>query len=411
MSPAAPLELNEPAPQEPEGPAPSRARIALFKRLADVVCLPSSRVNAFERSMTADLLVDMLREAPVDERLRVARRLASLSEIPTSLVRLLLRDQFEVAQALLENCATLSDADLLDCARHAGLDHRKLIAMRRGLGEVVAEALVEPMEPQVIQTLLRNDLAKLSNAAIETMVAATRSDPRFIPLLLRRAELRPHHSYVMFWWSDADARRQILQRFAVSREVLQEAAADVFALAAQESWSDPISRKALQFIERRQRNRQAIARSRFGSLDEAVAAAQPGMTRETAEEISYLSGLKPMTGAKIFTDAGGEPLAILCKATGLPRAAVRALWRALRRPETDSAGAMTPALERVLTIYDMIAVDRAQTVLRYWNWALSSALTPALLQAIRDGDEEAMDDYSVPQRAAMLALHGDLKPR
>ncbi len=72
---------------------------------------------------------------------------------------------------------------------------------------------------------------------------------------------------------------------------------------------------------------------------------------------------------------------------------------------------MTPALQRVLTIYDMIAVDRAQTVLRYWNWALSSALTPALLQAIRDGDEEAMDDYSVPQRAAMLALHGDLKPR
>ena len=35
----------------------------------------------------------------------------------------------------------------------------------------------------------------------------------------------------------------------------------------------------------------------------------------------------------------------------------------------------------------MIAVDRAQTVLRYWNWALSSALTPALMQAIRDGDE------------------------
>ncbi len=411
MSSAAPLELNEPAPQDAAGPAPSRARIALFKRLADVVCLPSSRVNAFERSMTADLLVDMLREAPVEERLRVARRLASLGEIPTSLVRLLLRDEFQVSQALLENCATLSDADLMDCARNAGVEHRKLIAMRRGLSEVAAECLVEPMEPAVVQTLLRNDLAKLSNTAIETVVAATREDPKYIPLLLKRAELRPHHAYVMFWWSDADARRVILQRFAVSREVLQEAAADVFALAAEEGWTDPISRKALQFIERRQRNRQAIAKSRFGSLDEAVAAAQPGMTRETAEEISYLSGLKPMTGAKIFTDVGGEPLAILCKATGLPRAAVRALWRGLRRPETDASGAPTPALERTLTTYDMIAVDRAQTVLRYWNWALSSALTPALLRAIRDGDEDAMEDYSVPQRAAMLALKGDLKAR
>jgi uncharacterized protein (DUF2336 family) len=138
-----------------------------------------------------------------------------------------------------------------------------------------------------------------------------------------------------------------------------------------------------------------------------VAAAQPGMTRETAEEISYLSGLKPMTGAKIFTDPGGEPVAILCKATGLPRAAVRALWRGLRRPETDEDGGLSPALERVMTIYDMIAVDRAQTVLRYWNWSLTSALTPALMKAIRDGDDDAIDEYSAPQRAAMLVLTND----
>ena len=55
----------------------------------------------------------------------------------------------------------------------------------------------------------------------------------------------------------------------------------------------------------------------------------------------------------------------------------------------------------------MMAVDRAQTVLRYWNWSLSSALTPALVRAIREGDEEAVDEYSAPQRAAMLALAAD----
>ena len=56
----------------------------------------------------------------------------------------------------------------------------------------------------------------------------------------------------------------------------------------------------------------------------------------------------------------------------------------------------------------MIAVDRAQTVLRYWNWALSSALTPALLKAIRDGDEDVLEHGTAPQRAAMLALQRDL---
>lgn len=404
--------MSQPAPiQEPANsapPAPSRARSALLKRMADVVCLPSSRVNTFERSMTADVLVEMLREAAPDERARVARRLSTLSEIPTTLVRLLLRDRVEISRELLENCPSLSDCDLLDCVRYSTVEHRRFVAARRGVSEVVAEALCEGGEPIVIEVLLKNDLASLSPAAVEMVVAATRDSPRFIPALLKRRELRPSHAYALFWWCDPDCRRVILQRFAVSREVLQEAASDVFALAMAENWQDPMSRKALQFIERRQRNRAAVAKSPFESLDQAVAAAQNGLTRENAEEISYLSGLKPMTGAKIFTDTCGEPIAILCKATGLPRGAIIALWRGLRRPEKDEAGATAPALERVLTTYDMIAVDRAQTVLRYWNWSLSSALTPALIKAIRDGDEQALDEYSVPQRTAMLALSGDL---
>jgi uncharacterized protein (DUF2336 family) len=388
-------------------PRPSRSRGALLKRLADVVCLPGSRVNAFERAVTADLLVEMLREALPEERAKVAKRLAMLSDAPSILVRLLLRDEIDVSRPLLLECPSLNDADLIDCIYGSSITHRRLIAMRRGVSETVTEALVGCGEAPVIDALLRNDLARIGHSALETVVAQTRDNPHLLGPLLRRSELRPSHAYVMFWWSDPECRKVILQRFAVSREVLQDAVSDVFSLAAEEGWQDPLSRKALQFIERRQRNRAAIAKSPFDSLEDAIAAAAQGLTRETAEEISYLSGLKPMTGAKIFTDPGGEPLAILCKATGLPRVALRALWRALRRPEVDAAGVITPALERVLEIFDMIAVDRAQTVLRYWNWSLSSAMTPALMRAIREGDNSAIDEYSAPQKAAMLALSRD----
>jgi uncharacterized protein (DUF2336 family) len=379
-------------PEADEAPAPQfRSRGALLRRLADVVCLPSSRV-------------DMLREASPAERKKVAHRLAGLTEIPASLVRLLLRDEVDVAEELLVHCASLSDADLLDCARMTHLEHRRLIALRRGVSEVVSDTLIEFGEIVVLECLLRNETARLSNAGVEAIVASTRGDSRITATLLRRPELRPAHAYVLFWWADTDTRKAILQRFAVSREVLQEAASDIFPLAAAEDWQDPLTRKALQFIERRQRNRAALARSPFASLEEAVAAGQSELTREIAEEISYLSGLKPMTGAKIFTDPGGEPIAILCKATGLPRQAVRALWRGLKRSETERSGEPSEALQRVLETYDSIAVDRAQTVLRYWNWALTSALTPALLRAIRDGDEDSLDEYSAPQRAAMLAF-------
>ncbi|MGZ8408070.1 MAG: hypothetical protein ACXWVJ_08590, partial [Caulobacteraceae bacterium] len=53
-------------------------------------------------------------------------------------------------------------------------------------------------------------------------------------------------------------------------------------------------------------------------------------------------------------------------------------------------------------------VDRAQTVLRYWNWSLSSAMTPALIRAIRDGDQAGLTPFSTPERTAMLAFAGEI---
>lgn len=393
------------ASSEPESlPGPSKARQTLLRRLADVVCLPASRINAFERAVTGDLLVELLRQASVEERRRVAARLAPLAEIPDSLARLLLRDEPSVAAPLIEQCASLTDVDLIGCARDATIEHRLLIAERRGLSEVVTETLLSFGEETVIEAVLRNTSARLAQIAVEGVVALSRHSRGLCAPLLKRPELRPSGAYVMFWWCGPEERRIVLQRFAVSREVLQDSVEDLFAQAAAEGWSDPVTRKALQFIERRQRNRAAIEKSPYGGLEAAVAAAGQGMTRELVGEIGYLSGVKPLTSAKIMGDAGGESLAILCKATGLSRLDLQTLWRAMRRPETTEDGEVHPDWERVQITYEMLAVDRAQTVLRYWNWSLSSALTPELLRAIREGEEDLVDEYSAPERAAMLAL-------
>eukprot|EP01042_Synura_sphagnicola_P011537 gene11537-14730_t len=133
------------------------------------------------------------------------------------------------------------------------------------------------------------------------------------------------------------------------------------------------------------------------------------MTRKMAEEISYMSGIKPSTGAKLLRDRGGEGLAVLCKATGLQKRSLTALWYALRRPLRGADGEMHPHLAEVMLAYDMLATDRAQTVLRYWNWSLSSALTHVMLRAISSGEGLDMEGLSVPQRAAMLAFSQDLK--
>ncbi len=381
-----------------------KTRQTLLRRLADVVCLPSSRINSFERAVTGDLMVEVLREASIEERQRVAERLAHLTEIPNTLVRLLLRDEPVVAAALIEHSAALSDADLIGCARDAGPEHRLMIAMRRGLSDILCETLMAFGEHEVILAVLRNTSTHLSQTAIEGVVALSRKEASLIGPLLRRAELRPSSAYVMYWWCNAQQRISILQRFAVSRSVLQESVEDVFAQAAEEGHADPVVRKALQFIERRQRNRAAISRSPYDSLESAVEASAHGLDRTLLAEIAHLAGVKPLTAAKILGDRAGDPLAILCKATGLSRGHLHRLWQAMRRPEVTPDGQLDPIWEQAQICYEMLAVDRAQTVLRYWNWALSSALTPTLLRAIREGEEQLIDEYSVPERAAKMVL-------
>ncbi|MDR6626295.1 uncharacterized protein (DUF2336 family) [Caulobacter segnis] len=385
----------------------ARARATLLKRLADVVCLPASRINAFERAMASDLLLELLRDASLVERERVARRLALMADPPGPLVRVLLRDTLSVARPLLEEANHLGDADLIACLYQAGPEHRRLIAQRRGVNEIVTDALIDMDEEAVAEALLRNDLARLSHHGVEHLVAASRDTPHLAPLLLRRAELRPSHAYVLFWWADAETRLSILRRFAIPRDILEDAVADLIDGAEGAAPEDMLSRKARDFIGRRQRNLGAARKSPFASLEAAVAAAEAELTPEIGEEISYLAGLKPVTGAKIFTDAGGEPLAMLCKAAGLPRTALGALWRGLNRQDVDRGGAIAHALERALVVYDAISVDRAQTVLRYWNWSMTSGLSPALLKALRQDNESAIDEYSKPQRPALLALSRD----
>ncbi|WP_366108080.1 DUF2336 domain-containing protein [uncultured Brevundimonas sp.] len=274
----------------------------------------------------------------------------------------------------------------------------------------MTNALIERNDPVVVELVMQNQQASIPTTAIETAVAMSRQYPELCSSILRRPELRPSSAYVMFWWCSHEERSTILRRFAVSREVLQTSVGDLFQTAARDGWDDPLVRKGLQFIERRQRDREAATQSQYDGLEGIIAsAAETGLTPDLVAEIGRLAGLKPLTAAKILSDEGGESIAVLCKATGLTKKYLALLWVAMRRPLDADLQSADPRWERVQMVYEMLAVDRAQTVIRYWNWALTSALTPQLIRAIREGDDHLIDEFSAAERAAMLALSADFK--
>lgn len=78
------------------------------------------------------------------------------------------------------------------------------------------------------------------------------------------------------------------------------------------------------------------------------------------------------------------------------------MWKAIGKPETLEDGSPNPELENVIAVYDAISTDNAQTVLRYWNWSLTSSLTPEVLQYIKKGVIPREEDFGVAAITAAL---------
>jgi uncharacterized protein (DUF2336 family) len=274
------------------------------------------------------------------------------------------------------------------------------LARRRSLTEPVTDALLQTGDVATMEAVLRNRTAKLSWQGVDLVVSRSRQAPSLASLLAPRLELRANQALVLFWWAGFESRLQILRRFAVDRSVLLQELGDVFGLAAAEGWSDADTRKALQVIERRQRNRAAAAQSEYGSLEGAMAAAEHGLERKLINEIAHLSGVKPTTAAQIFADAGGEAIGVFCKAVGLKRPSLIALWGALRRP-AGNPDLIDNALGRTAYVFDTLATAKAQTVLRYWNWSFTADAAGVERASYEDPENE----LRLARRNASLLFH------
>jgi len=273
--------------QAPHSPAPQTAQAPMQTAQAPV-----------------HVLVELLREADIDLRESVAKRLVMLNEAPRTILVILAKDDIRVARHILEKSKSLTDSDLIQIIKKVSTEHRLMIAQRREISDAVSDALVQYLEEDVVITLLKNKGAAFSETALQRILTISRQNKDYIKWLIKREELRPSHGLTMFWWAGAEDRVKILKRFGVTRAVLQDSCQDLYPRAAKDGWSDAGVRKALQFIERRQRNRAAIDRSQYGSLEAAIDLAEvEGISRNLTEEISYMAGVKPATGAAAITAA------------------------------------------------------------------------------------------------------------
>ena len=255
---------------------------------------------------------------------------------------------------------------MMEIASKGERGHQMALARRESVSETVAAALAANRDPDVIEALLKNPGARLATQTIDYLVREWCEHEPIARLLIKRPETRPNQAFALFWSVSNALRRQVLERFSVSRAILQDAAADVFPIVARETVPDPDVSEALVYIDRRQRDRSAAERSIYGELERAIEAyARNRGDSALQAEIAAMSNIRGDLAERILTDLGGEPIAILVKATGLSRVYLELLVGPADPATPGGSG------NNARYIFDTLSVDKAQTVLRYWNWVFA----------------------------------------
>ncbi|GIX16887.1 MAG: hypothetical protein KatS3mg119_1073 [Rhodothalassiaceae bacterium] len=339
----------------------AHARATLLENVTDLFLSEEGRLTEQERALISDILIKLLEEVETVVREQLAHALArSGIELP-EVERLLAHDEIAVARPILLKSRALRDPDLIEIIRWRSHEHRLAIAMRDELSEAVSDALVEYGEDDVIEALLRNPDARLSEKAMEYLVAESQRVDRFQEPLVRRHDLPDHLALKMFWWVGAALRHEILKRVKVDPLVLDRAVhSAVEALKATHAPEQSAHAKAFA-LARRLKERGEL------TPEFLLACLRSRHLAMFVAGLAELGGIDLRTAWRIFVDRGGEGLAVLARAAGLTRDQFAKLFLLLVELRNGQRAQPPAVLERILELFDKIGEEKARIALFYWR--------------------------------------------
>ncbi|MDZ4741616.1 MAG: DUF2336 domain-containing protein [Alphaproteobacteria bacterium] len=140
---------------------PAAARRAdLVKKVAAE--FDAQRISEAESKIALDILRAMAADAEVIVRLAIAQSLRQSGNLPHDIALNLARDEFSVAQPLLESSPVLTDSDLIAILADGCEPKQVAIARRKDVSERVAAAVIDTGNAAAVATLIDNDSAHLT---------------------------------------------------------------------------------------------------------------------------------------------------------------------------------------------------------------------------------------------------------
>lgn len=348
--------------------ASSEKRRELLEGVTDLFMDNGPGMNDQEQTIAAEILGRVVTEVEREVRARLSYRLADLENAPADLIRQLASDEIQVARPLLESSGALSEQDLVDIVNKQGKEHLLSISLRENVTAGVSDALVAKGDDDVVLSLVNNDSAEISRAAMESIVDRSENSEVLQEPLLGRNDLPPDLMHNMFWWVSAELKKHILTRADVD-----EAAVDKILAEAESG----MIREAEEEEENLGRVEKAVRRRmRLGQLnqDALVQYLRRGQLPEFVASLGYLTDIDQKTARRIVFAPGHEAVAVACRAKGFDLSTFSTIVLLLDGAVDNGAGTEVQKQLRspdevagLLELYKEIPIESAKRAMRFWS--------------------------------------------
>lgn len=345
-------------------------RSALVAAIGNLFDETERQFSDQELALMNDILKKLIQEVAKNIRTSLAEKLARARSAPAEVIEMLGNDEIDVATPILTHSEFLTDRALIEIVRRRSRQHRLAVAMRARINSGVCDALVEFREVDVIQSLLKNHGAQISQATLAYLVDQSASVDEYQEPLLHRRELGPELAKRMYVHVSTGLRNYILAHFQVDRAELDarlaEATSEALEKATAENHVDAIQALADKLAKRDELTNDLIVQTlRRGEVQlfEAMMAQMTSLPRELIPRLLY--------------EEEADGFVIVARVAGFDRSTFTTLFLLLQRAHPDHNADDPQQLRRGLELFDRLRPDTAKKV------AARLLLNPDFLRQLR----------------------------
>ncbi|VAX02337.1 hypothetical protein MNBD_ALPHA03-346 [hydrothermal vent metagenome] len=337
------------------------ARNELLENISDLFLSPEGRLNEHERALMNDVLLKLINSVEKNVKKELSKRLANIDDVSPELAAKLASESIDIAEPMLQKSGVLKDEQLIEIVRNRSDAHRMVIAIRSHVSEDVSGELIENGSEDVLEALIRNENAELSELSIKYLVAESKNVDRFQEPLLNRQDLPVDMAYRMYWWVSAALRRKIVLEFNLDSSMVDDMLEMATKSALQNHNStDGVMRTALKLAkELARKNQLTIIFLRQCLRQEKVNL--------------FVAGLSEMTGLDVkiiwraMRERTGESLAIIAKSLEIDRDSFASIFLLVIQSRTGGKARTTGLVNSILSLYDEIKIINAKVAVRHWQ--------------------------------------------